>query len=351
MRLLLPNFLLLIFFYFVFNIPVFAALPEYSITKNGESVPSIKIKEFTYPSELMPIMKQLSTGYFYVFSGSNSHGCTSNLNMVTSQTIQPASSSCLVLTKNNIVSGFDSKGNAIYKAPSAVTRDGDFKHTYDGITGVQFVNNAGGMYVVALRHGESQNVRQGTNLYQNYIYPNALTSACAAGYNNGVWENCGASFNSFASLLVSKRTSEAQGWNPGAVTDYGPIIWPEYPMRDATTLTKGYPGPYHPTLFADDNYLYAYYSNFMWDSTSNGGYSCYGLSRAPKSDFSANNWRKYYNGAFNELSVPSGFRWDWLDSFYSTPGGKMSCINFPDKYSKDYWAVWFNVAKIRNRNY
>jgi len=103
-------------------------------------------------------------------------------------------------------------------------------------------------------------------------------------------------------------------------------------------------------MFVDNDFIYLFAVN---TSPERVGKQCLIIARSPVSEGGLpHTWKNYYNGGFNENSLPLGFRKENMSNFYSIRGGKSDCIfDLTDPTAKERNHVYFNVAKVRNTPY
>jgi hypothetical protein len=217
--------------------------------------------------------------------------------------------------------------------------------TYNGAFSLHVINNN---RLVGIKHGENQNLIDAGYKYQNTVYPNVLVDNCAAGVVNGVYHGCGESFSTYANLGWADY-NPSTGWSKEEWHDEGPVLWPPGPnLYRETNGNRGIAGgSYHPTFFlGDDGYMYLYNIGAAWTEAN---HSLQFVARSPiSSNLLPGTWKYYYNGSFSTDALPAGFSKEKINDFYSTPGGRASCI-FSGTETIQH--IYFNVAKVKNTPY
>ncbi|WKZ31178.1 MAG: hypothetical protein QY318_00180 [Candidatus Dojkabacteria bacterium] len=310
------------------------------VTEQGDSTHTLQIASFPYSPELSPMIRTIEGNQIHAMSSSNSFLCNiSPMNFLTSNVLVPYSD-CFLTTKALVNSSISSNGGINYLPPDQLGND-DWRFTYNGITGLDTIDVNGQKYLITIKHNEHQNLRAGEYLYQGRILTHVLAEDCASGYVNNVYQHCWESFSSFVSIGYAPINSAGEV-NGAQFIDIGPIVWPPNGYIDENRNRRS-SGFYHPTLFVDDDYIYAYYLND--NNLQSGQRKCLSASRVAISQFNdPEAWQNYYQGSFSTTSLPEGFDKDNMEQFYTVGGGNADCVSLPNSTSDAI--IFFNAAKI-----
>lgn len=195
------------------------------------------------------------------------------------------------------------------------------------------VTNAGGSNytLYSINHGEHSNIP--ANTFQN----SSCISAPDIGYGtldcndpNNSW----GSYNAFVSMSSMPWTSPNLSGN-AFFTDLGPITWPSngyVETIDGVTVKATDGGVRHPTSIVHDGYLYIFYEDMSQGDESAGTGPGMKVARAPVTGTGVDprSFKTYYNGAFTDWALPSGFDSSRASDFYASKGGRSNII-FPDQ--------------------
>ncbi len=319
----------------------------------------IQHQNFPYPPEIVPSVVNLpnNAGRLYNMSTSYSFICKTTtavsgnlLNSSPANKLTLASANCSLATQPDLILNVNSSGvvtpnlpNANYYLPDMST---PWRYTYNGITGLHLLGNR----LVSIRHNEHQNMRSSFNnnfyFYQGTVFPQVRvdgSNPCYAGYVNGVWQQCWPSFAGFGSIgITNLSTYQPSEWNYSTTTDLGPHLWPEVAYKTASGTQSGW-NIYHPTSFADSDYLYSFYTRY----TGNGN-ACFTAARSPvNGSLAPSTWRVLKNGAFNSVSMPVGFTKEQIANYYDDGSPSSDCL-FGDNTDQEWSGQWFRVARAHS---
>lgn len=226
--------------------------------------------------------------------------------------------------------------------PTALTNTQTYwRHSYYGIYGAHVITNPMGKNcIVGILHGENKNMKHYSDV--NIVYDNTVMPARTFQFpqdyggpdpNTGEWvENWSAYF---AFIGMEYCPLDNDNGKSMAQQDIGPILWPAkgYLNSDHTQASGGLR---HPSSIVHDGYLYVFYldaSCFKGDIR---------MARCRLDQlWTPGSFRNYYNGAFNEPSLPKGFHKEKREFFY-VPGGRSTPL-FPDVFINR-----FSVAKVKD---
>lgn len=311
----------------------------------------LSINGIPYESEITPMVQFYNNKFLYIISTAWTFVCYSDKSLAQDSNISIERNKCKMLIKPDTVYSVDSTGIPRYQQPNLPSNL--LPLTYIGVTGAGLISNSetGNTELFTVSSAEHQNVSIDNLNFQNSIYPEVRVENCKAGYLNNVWNNCWESFSSFAlansfSLNISDTISITR-------KNIGPVAWPHNGYKTSSN-SRINSGPYHTTLFIDNDFAYVYFvannARNPNDIQKRRQSKCISVVRAPITEVdNLSSWRVYYNGNFENKSLPNGISYANLFEYFSVNGGETDCINLSGSTIYDSH-LYFNVAKIKGTN-
>lgn len=307
----------------------------------------LSINGITYESEITPMVQYYDNKFLYIISTAWTFVCYSDKNLVQDSDIVIERDKCKMLIKPDTVYSVNRAGVPTYQPPTLAP--GLLPLTYVGVTGAGLISNReGGTELFTVSSAEHQNISIDNLNFQNYIYPNVRVETCAAGYSNNVWNNCWESFASFA--MVNSFKLSVSDTIRFERKNIGPVAWPHTGYKNPPNFRVN-SGAYHTTLFIDNDFAYIYYvannARNPQDIDKRRQSKCISVVRAPVNEIdNLSSWRVYYNGNFENRSLPDGISYANMLNYFSAKGGEVDCINLAGSTIYDAH-LYFNIAKIR----
>lgn len=278
----------------------------------------------------------------YMITTNHTMYCPSPKNMLT-DSITFAQTDCVYI------------GGAMYQDQttgailSSIDPSNDWKiwkrNYYGALTGQVTLNGTTNAKIIAINHGENKNEVVNGNYFQNTINADVIASSCVSQTINGSYQECTNAYNAFIGLSYIPYTATSN-WGMQHFTDVGPIIWPAlgYLNADGTKATSGVK---HPSSLTYNNDFYVFYLDTA-ASSSTPTMQCIKAAKAPIDSTTGlpGAFMSYYQGAFSQASLPSGFTKEKASSYLKTPGPQSDCLfQVPNTKS-----IRFSIAKINNSN-
>ena len=221
-----------------------------------------------------------------------------------------------------------------------------WRRNYYGVFNTLSVKDSSGKeHILGIMHGENKNeVYGGTYYYDNTVYPPGTTYKKPDQYDgpdeNGIWREYSPGYFAFTSLTDIQPSALKNGTlNDG---DMGPVLWPSAGYLSETNQQASQ-GIRHPTGFATNEHIYIYYLDTS-KGYEPGRTTGLKVARAPISSLGKpGSFRNYYNGKWEEKSLPDGFNKNSRDMFYKQ-GGRSTTI-IPGG------VIRFSVAKVKGTPY
>lgn len=345
--------------------PSVAEPPQFAISNiyflSGQDVTSISFPRsnqvFSEVSsiEMPPVMLGQVEGINYSFVSSfESFLCQTSLGIFSPN--QFPSHSCRLVSTPDV----DSSRKLNPFTSSQLSNETAWKRNYSGIfSGHIISSNGSGASLVAIAHYENKGEEvpytgKGVGPFLTSIGPNMTNTVGTRPSSGNCMEYNGCYFASIG--LQFLPTSLAFGGHESSatndLTDYGPITWPSAGYMTTDGLTKISDGPRHPYSIIKDNYLYVFYLDQIYTDGEDGNYSKYNINdqqagikviRAPVDNLAPSQWRAYFNGKFDQPTLPEGFDAKQMSAFASSLGPKATVIMGENSTLR----VSFAVAKIK----
>lgn len=139
-----------------------------------------------------------------------------------------------------------------------------------------------------------------------------------------------ASYNAGISMSFMPWTTTTSG-NTTPFTDLGPIAWPSngyVETIDGRVVKATDGGVREPSSIILDNHLYVFYRDLSQGSESEGRGPGIKVMRAKLTSAGVDpkSYKTYYNGAWSDFALPSGFSMAQYQDFYSQKGGRSSNV-------------------------
>jgi len=241
------------------------------------------------------------------------------------------------------------KGESEYNEPKLknLPYDTPWKRSYYGAYSAEILNNN---LLITFNHGENKN----WNNYQNSINKNVNSNKCYNHAVNGVMQCCWSAYNAFVGMSWINYNSDTDYGLKGNFKDEGPIIWPSNGYLDSRNK-KTSRGLRHPNSIVYDRYIYVFYLDQAFGKYLNypekGRASGIKVARSLVSSKGLpGTFMNYYNGEFNQPSLPKGFKETNIYSFLKVKGPLADTIldnGLSDSNLKRLNSISFSVAHIR----
>lgn len=250
-----------------------------------------------------------------------------------------------------------------------VMNEAPWRRNYHGVFSAhQFAVN-GVQTIYAVMHGENKGesspyLGQGVGPFPNTVAPNMTNTASGTPGSSCYDENDGCYFG----FVTLSRTdaSQANGYGIHSdVTDLGPITWPTAGYASPDGLLKYSSGPRHPSSIVVDTeggkYLYVFYVDVNYTNDRDGlrdmfqGSAWEGRQSGVKVIRVPINatygpdlryFKAYYNGKFDQPTLPAGFDKNNALASVSTPGPLTTSI-----LGNSASTISFSVAELRGGTY
>jgi hypothetical protein len=324
-------------------------------TATALALPRVALQPGANPRMEMPPAIAMGGWYEYFVSSFESYYCAAPWSLLAPVSSSPAGCTQLLAPVVD-----NSLANYPFTA-SQINQYSPWSRNYNGIFSAQLIEQTSqGAAIVAITHEENKGEASpyaggGIGPFPNTIMPNMTNAAppSAAGPNCEEANGCYFAGVGMAWLPYDQATN----WGQQYFWDAGPIVWPSMGYGTADGKTKLSNGARHPSSIVANGYLYVFYIDQQYTNGVDGNSANdYGdrrsglkVMRAELPYFQPGQWMVYYNGAFSEDALPSGFTAANMQAFVSTQGPLatplFSTVN-PTKGSSE--TIHFSVSAIQN---